>query len=157
MFMTLPDLTWVASWPPPHCWKMSGGLSDCRASGILVVNCSFWIGTTLNVTFGMGGVVGTGHFCQTPLSGLAVALFHHVSVTALPELEALPEPAPLLLLPHAARVSAVLAATASTAPFRMLRIVVISLRGLGASADQRGHLGLPPSFARRIVHVNRCR
>jgi hypothetical protein len=59
---------------------------------------------------------------------LAVALFHHVSVTApLPELAALPEPAPpLLLLPHAARVSAVVAATASKAPFRMLRIVVIS-------------------------------
>jgi hypothetical protein len=59
---------------------------------------------------------------------LAVALFHHVSVTVLPpELGALPEPAPpLLLLPHAARVSAVPAATASTAPFRMLRIVVIS-------------------------------
>ena len=57
-----------------------------------------------------------------------MALFHHVRVTELlPEL-ALPEPAPpLLLLPHAARVSAVVAATASTAPFRMLRIVVISL------------------------------
>jgi hypothetical protein len=54
-------------------------------------------------------------------------LFHHVSVTVLPpELAALPEPAPPLLLPHAARVSAVVAATASKALFRMLRIVVIS-------------------------------
>src|SRR5262249_51825328 len=44
--LTLPAWTWSASWPPPHCWKTSGGSDDCSATGILVVNCSFWIGTT---------------------------------------------------------------------------------------------------------------
>ena len=36
--VSLPEVNWVASWPPPHCWKMSGGVSDFRAIGILVVN-----------------------------------------------------------------------------------------------------------------------
>jgi hypothetical protein len=45
-----------------------------------------------------------------------------VSVTELPELDAPPEPAPLLLLPQAATVSAAVAATASAALVRMLRM-----------------------------------
>ena len=49
---TLPAFTWSTSPPPPHFWKTSGGLFDWRAIGIFVVNCSFWSGTFLIVTFG---------------------------------------------------------------------------------------------------------
>ena len=56
MSWTLPVFTWVARSPPPHCWKMSGGLFDCRATVILVWIVSFWTGTILNVTLGWAAV-----------------------------------------------------------------------------------------------------
>jgi hypothetical protein len=54
--MTLPEFTWSAMLPPPHCWKTSGGSLDCRATGILVWNCSFWIASILNFTLGCAAV-----------------------------------------------------------------------------------------------------
>src|SRR5262245_47912095 len=49
---TLPAFTWSTSCPPPQFWKTSGGSSDWRAIGTLVVNCSFCSGIALTVTFG---------------------------------------------------------------------------------------------------------
>ena len=65
MSPTLPAFTWVASAPPPHCWKMSGGLLDWSASGILVFcSCSFWIGTGFTVTVGWSLWKSFATFCQ---------------------------------------------------------------------------------------------
>ena len=77
----MPDVNWVASWPPPHCWKMSGGLSDFRAIGILVVNRSLWIGFMLIVTLGCAAWNAVTTLCQTPSRGWVLPLFHQVRVT----------------------------------------------------------------------------
>src|SRR5580693_2656419 len=97
---SLPEVNWVASWPPPHCWKMSGGLSDFRAIGILVVNRSLWIGTTLTVTFGCDAWNAAATLSQTPSRGWVLPLFHQVRVTLalLDELALVLEVLLLLLL-----------------------------------------------------------
>ena len=56
MSRTLPDSTWEASSPPPHCWKMSGGSLDCRPTAILVAIDSFCTGSILNFTLGCSAV-----------------------------------------------------------------------------------------------------
>src|SRR5580700_4109309 len=121
---SLPEVNWVASWPPPHCWKMSGGLSDFRAIGIFVVNRSLWIGSMLMVTFGWEAWNPATTLCQTPSRGWVLPLFHQVRVTlalllAL-ELALVPElllVLLLLLLLHAAIASAAATATATMAGF----------------------------------------
>src|SRR5579862_7017108 len=114
---SLPELNWVTSWPPPHCWKMSGGLSDFRAIGILVVNRSLWIGTTVIVTFGWVAWKAAATLCQTPRRGWVLPLFHQVRVTLtllLDELELVPDVLLLLLLLlHAAIATATATATAT--------------------------------------------
>src|SRR5579863_4125550 len=97
---SLPEVNWVASWPPPHCWKMSGGLSDFRAIGILVVNRSLWIGSMLIVTFGCEAWNAAATLCQTPSRGWVLPLFHQVRVTLalLLDLELALVPELLLLL-----------------------------------------------------------
>src|SRR5580658_8851523 len=114
---SLPEVNWVASWPPPHCWKMSGGLSDFRAIGILVVNRSLWIGTTLIVTFGCEAWNAAATLSQTPSRGRVFPLFHQVRVTLVVLLEdefalVLELLLLLLVLLHAAIVSAAATAVA---------------------------------------------
>src|SRR5436190_23203441 len=50
--------------------------------GIFVLNCSFWVGTTLIVTFGCAFMYSFATVCQKLLPGSAVALCHHSIVTA---------------------------------------------------------------------------
>ena len=101
---------------------MSGGLLEARAGGTLVVNASFWSGSTWIVTFGCAAWNAVAACCQTVLSCPAVALVHQVRVTfPVLELAVLPP-----LLPQAARASAAVAAMATTAGFRRLRMLVIS-------------------------------
>src|ERR1700722_7356922 len=121
---SLPDVNWVASWPPPHCWKMSGGLSDFRAIGILVVNRSLWIASTLIVTFGCDAWNSAATLCQTPSRGWVLPLFHQVRVTLAlllddEELALVPGLLLLLLLLllHAAIASADATAMATMAGF----------------------------------------
>src|ERR1035438_2741788 len=99
---------------------MSGGLFEFSAAGTLVVKASFWSGSSRIVTFGFALWKAAAAWLQTVLRSPAVALFHHVRVTCL-----LPAELGLLLLPpHAARVSAVVAARVMAAYFRMLRMVI---------------------------------
>src|SRR6202021_880351 len=95
----------------------SGGLPESRASGILVVNCSFWMGTFWMMMSGWAVSKDLMTLCHTPRSGWAVALFHQVSVT-LALLD--PPGGPLL---HAATAVAVVTATAMAASARLLRMV----------------------------------
>src|SRR3954447_3220262 len=110
---------------------MLGGSLDCRASGTLVVNCSFWIGSTFMVTSGLAEWKPAAACCQTPLSGSEVPLCHHVSVTG-PFAFLLAEPPLLLSPPQAAIVNAVAAqaTTAKAARARMLRMSIHSSSGL---------------------------
>src|SRR6266567_5615484 len=99
---------------------MSGGLLDCSASGILVVNCSFWIGTFLIVTFGCAAWNELAMLCHTPRRGWVVPLFHQVRVTLPVELL---DPLEVLELPpHAATAVAVVTAIAMAANARLLRM-----------------------------------
>src|SRR3954471_6238464 len=108
---------------------MSGGLLDCSASGTLVVNCSFWIGSTLSVTFGLAAWKPVAAFCQTPLSGSDVPLCHHVSVTG-PSAFLLAEPLLLSSPPQAAiSASAAQAPTANAPRARLLRMSIHSSSG----------------------------
>jgi hypothetical protein len=102
---------------------MSGGLSDFRAIGILVVNRSLWIGTTLIVTFGCEAWNAAATLSQTPSRGWVLPLFHQVRVT-LALLDALALVLEVLLLPlllplllHAAIVSAAATAVATMTGF----------------------------------------
>ena len=108
---------------------MSGGLSDFRAIGILVVNRSLWIGSTLMVTFGCEAWNAAATLCQTPSNCWVLPLFHQVRVTLallLDELALVLELLLLLvllllllllLLLHAAIASAAATATATMAGF----------------------------------------
>src|SRR5215831_16529275 len=78
---TLPALTWSTSPPPPQFWNTSGGLFDCRASGILVVNCSFWSGTSWIVTPGWDFSNSLATWAQRALPAPWLALFHQTRVT----------------------------------------------------------------------------
>ena len=81
--LTLPALTCSAICPPPHCWKRSGGSSDCSATGIFVRNCSFCSGTTsIRDVRGASPVLLRRPCCQNPLPGSVLALCHHVMLTA---------------------------------------------------------------------------
>src|SRR5262245_36265750 len=60
---------------------MSGGSPDWSATGILVLNCSFWIGTGLTVTSGCDLWKSSATFCQNAFWGPTVALCHQTSVT----------------------------------------------------------------------------
>ena len=109
---------------------MLGGLLDCNASGTLVVNCSFWIGSTLMVTSGFAAWKPSAACCQTPLSGSEVPLCHHVSVTGPSAFLV----RPLLLLsspPHATTppASAAQASKANAPRARMLRMSIHSSSG----------------------------
>jgi hypothetical protein len=117
---------------------MSGGLLPARAAGILVVNCSFWIGTFWIVTPGCEASNPLMAFCHTVRSVPDVALFHQVSVTGAEEalvlaladvleeglltgvLELLLLEEPPLL--HAAAAVTVAAAMATAASARLLRM-----------------------------------
>src|SRR3954452_22845483 len=80
-FATLCAFTWSTSWPPPQFWNTSGGLDDWSAIGILVVNCSFWIGTALTVTSGCS-LWNSAATCVHSFSPApCVALCHQTSVT----------------------------------------------------------------------------
>src|SRR5580658_8200277 len=104
---------------------MSGGLPESRASGILVVNCSFWMGTFWMMMSGWAVSKDLMTLCHTPRSGWAVALFHQVRVTLAllepPVVPVVPDPldpaVPLLL--HAATAVAVVTATAMAASARL--------------------------------------
>src|SRR5216683_1797540 len=98
---------------------MSGGVFDWSAIGILVLNCSFWYGLTLSVTFGFCAWKASAVCCQMPRSGWALPLCHHVRVVE-PFAFVLPELPP----PHAATVSATVAARARAPHFWMLRMVI---------------------------------
>src|SRR5262249_35945231 len=74
--------TWSTSWPPPQFWKTSGGLFDCSAIGTFVVNCSFWSGIALTVTFGCSLWKSFWTFVQSFRPSPCVALCHQTSVTA---------------------------------------------------------------------------
>ena len=101
---------------------MSGGLLEASAGGTLVVKASFWSGSTWMVTFGCALWNAVAACCQTVLSCPAVALVHQVRVTCpVAELAGAPP-----LPPQAARASAAVAAMATAAGFRRLRMVVIS-------------------------------
>src|SRR6185437_3024485 len=76
--MTLPEVIWLVSWPPPHCWKMSGGLPPARAAGTFVLNCSFWIGSTVNFTLGCAAVESAAACAQSDVTGSVVPLCHQV-------------------------------------------------------------------------------
>src|SRR5262249_41829143 len=69
--------------------------------------------------------------CQTPLSGLAVALFHQVRVTVPPAFEPPDELLPPLLPQAASDSNARAAVIAAAARFRLLRMWVISQTGEG--------------------------
>src|SRR3954467_12460418 len=109
---------------------MSGGLLDWSASGTLVVNCSFWIGSTLIVTSGLAEWKPAAACCQTPLSGSDVPLCHHVSGTG-PGGFLVADP-PLLLSPPQAAINGIAAQaiTAKAARARMLRMSIHSSSGL---------------------------
>src|SRR3954447_19002261 len=107
---------------------MSGGLLDCSASGTLVVNCSFWIGSTLSVTFGLAAWKPCAACCQTPFRGSHVPLCHRVSVTGPSDL--LAEPLLLSSPPQAAiSASAAQAPTANPPRARLLRMSIHSSSG----------------------------
>src|SRR5215813_13920566 len=78
MSASFPDWIWVACCPLPHCWKMSGGELPRSAGVILVLNCSFCIGTFVMVMF-----------WNTPSKGCVLALFHQVSVTGVADADVL--------------------------------------------------------------------
>src|SRR5215469_349230 len=139
---------------------MSGGL-PCSASGILVVNCSFWIGTFLIVTPGCDASNDLITLFHTVRSCPEVALFHHVSVTAWADdvllvvaagLDELDPP-----LPHAA-AAVVAAARATAASARLLRMKVISRRGW-PEADRRTCSGSAADQAVRkfLARLSTCR
>src|SRR4026209_2655768 len=77
---TLPAFCWSTRPPPPQLWNTSGGLSDCSAIGILVLNCSFCSGTALIVMPGccFWNSAAMSLYSFTP--GPCVTLCHHTSV-----------------------------------------------------------------------------
>src|SRR5687767_10614226 len=87
---------------------MSGGVLPCSASGTLVWNCSFWIGSIVNETSGWVLWKSSAICCQIVFIGSVVRLCHQVSVTG-PSVEASPPPEPL----HAASKSVAAAAKAT--------------------------------------------
>jgi hypothetical protein len=93
MSAILPDFIWSASAPPPHCWKRSGGVLPCSASGTLVWNCSFCSGSIVNEVFGWLLWKSSAICCHFDFIGSVVRLCHQVSVTG-PSVEA-SEPPPL--------------------------------------------------------------
>src|ERR1700722_8831258 len=157
---SLPEVNWVASWPPPHCWKISGGLSDFRAIGILVVNRSLWIASMLIVTFGWEAWNAATTLCQTPSRGWVLPLFHQVRVTLalLLELALVPELVLLLLLLlllHAAIASADATATATMAAFGEPRMRS-DLLTMARNTCCRGLLGAgPPGAAESCGRASR--
>jgi hypothetical protein len=116
----------------------------------LVVNCSFWIGTTLIVTFGWARWNAVAARCQIPFNGSAVPLCHQVIDTVpLPEL---PPFDPLLL--HAASTDTEVTATSAAPPYlRMLRLVRMFVPSVRAweGWDRRG------AVAPRAACADRCR
>ncbi len=79
-FGSRPEGTSLAWRPPPHCWKISGGLPDCSAAGSLVFcSSSFWIGTFLMMTLGCIAWKSWATWFQVVCNEPEVALFHHVS------------------------------------------------------------------------------
>src|SRR6266496_1027190 len=103
---------------------MSGGALPCRASGTLVVNCSFCSGSILNETFGCEAWYWSASFFHSVSAGSAVPLCHQVRVTVwllfgLLPFEPLFPPLPLL---HAAD-SPTVAARTRTPHVRTLRMV----------------------------------
>jgi hypothetical protein len=92
-------------------------LFDFSAIGMLVLKNSFWCGTFWMVMFGCAAWKPLMALTQTPLSGLAVALFHQLRVTFAPALALVDELEPaegLLLLLHAAIVAAAAATAMAT-------------------------------------------
>src|SRR6185295_11000651 len=124
---------------------MLGGSLDCRASGTLVVNCSFWIGSTLRVTLGLAAWKPSAACCHTPLSGSEVPLCHHVSVTG-PSVFLVADPLLLQLSspPHATTppASAAQASKANAPRARMLRMSIHSSSWMtdGVSVTQLSQL-----------------
>src|SRR6266545_4443866 len=93
--LSLPALAWSAISPPPHCWNRSGGLWPCSATAIFERSCSFWIATTLTVTFGCAAWYSLATLAQKSRPGFWLALCHQVSFTGLFELDpSLLEPPP---------------------------------------------------------------
>src|ERR1700751_6303281 len=122
---------------------MSGGLLDSSASGILVGNCSFWIGTFWIVTFGWTFSKDAIVFFHTVTRSPVVALFQNVSVTFVPfALDAPPELEPEV--PQAASPVTADSAIAAAAIARLLRIGHL----LGGLARGRWH-GAASSAASR--------
>src|SRR5690348_11880326 len=103
---------------------MSGGLLDCSATGILVGNCSFWIGSTLIDTFGWALWKPVAVCAHTLLIGSVVPLCHHVSVTGPLALAGWPEPPPPP--PQAAASKVASTVTTSTPRVRVLRMSILS-------------------------------
>src|SRR5919197_954928 len=126
---------------------MSGGLLERRASGILVWNCSFWIGSILIVTFGLARWKSAATPSQTFLSGSVVPLCHQVSVTGPVSFFVAPELPPLLPPQAASATAAMHAASTSAPPIRELR--------MSASSSSDGLFGragpAPDSVVTRIL------
>src|SRR4029077_10714521 len=80
---TLPAFTWSTSPPPPQFWNTSGGSFDCRASGIFVVNCSFWSGTSWIFTPGGCASNSLATWAHRAFPAPWLALFHQTRVTLL--------------------------------------------------------------------------
>src|SRR5262249_16162415 len=66
---------------PPQFWNTSGGSFDCRASGIFVVNCSFWSGTSWIVTPGWDFSNSLATCAHRSFPSPWLALFHQTRVT----------------------------------------------------------------------------
>src|SRR5664280_950757 len=78
---TFPASTCCLRPPPPHDWKMSGGVPLLRARGSFVLKSSFWVGVISKVTLGWAAVYSSATFCQNDLPGSWLALCHQVITT----------------------------------------------------------------------------
>src|ERR1051326_7471584 len=103
---------------------MSGGVLPSRAAGTFVEKFSFWIGSTVKLTFACAAWYEVAADCQRLLTGSVTPLCHQVRLTGPLAFDVFGEPEPplLLLLLQAAAVRASTAVRASAPEVRILRM-----------------------------------
>src|ERR1700704_1907057 len=91
MSLTRPASACSLSVPPPHDWKMSGGLPACMFVVSLALNASFSRTVILTLTLGWAAMYWSAAFFQIVFSGSLLAMCHQLMVTGLFELVFAPE------------------------------------------------------------------
>src|SRR5215212_11978836 len=124
MSLIRPASACSLSVPPPHDWKMSGGLPACMFVVSLALNASFSRTVILILTLGWAAMYWSAAFFQIVFSGSLLAMCHQLIVTGLFEL-VFASPALLLVLssslpPQAATTNAATASSAATARLVLL-------------------------------------